>query len=184
MRQYDIIKVFCKALGLYFATQAFVNAKDITYYLVVTEFYDNESTRLYYFIGGQFIHLLFNIIAAWVLIKKADFVTGRIMTDTNDKLELNVKKTDLIELVIIGISGLLIIESTPELINKLVNYVYLNPYDRAEKNEFWTSDTKANILYSVFKLAVGLVTIANSRLISRRLTKIGDKDELIENENK
>ena len=184
MRQYDLIKIFCKAFGLYFAIQAIITIKDTFYYGVATEFFANEDTHLYFFLGGQLLNFLFNAIAAWVLIKKSDLVTSKIIKDNNDKLELNMKQSDLIELVIIGISGLLIINSIPEILNKVVNYIYINPYDRIERNEFWTSKNKADIFYSIFKLVVGLLTILNGRQISRRLTKIGDKDDLIENENK
>jgi hypothetical protein len=180
MKHNDLIKIFCKAFGLYFAIQAIVNIKDAILTGVGIPIFGEGNSSMYFFLSIQIFNVAFNSIAAWLLITKADLITSKIIRDTEDKTNFTTTKTDLIELVVIAISGLVIIDSMPEILNKLTHYIYFNPNDRIEKNEFWTSNNKANLMYSIFKLAVGLVTIANGRLISRWLTKIGDKSDKIE----
>jgi hypothetical protein len=184
MRQYDLIKTTCKIFGLYFAVQASVNIKDIFVYGAGAHLYGAEDTSWYYFYGEQFFNLIFNGIAAWLLLSKSQFITSKIIQNTEDKIDLNISKIDLIELAVIIIAGLLIINSIPEILNKLIHYIYFNPYDKIEKDRFWTSDSKADIFYSISKLAVGLLTITRGRQISKLLTKLGEESDLAENENK
>lgn len=169
-----MIKVFCKAFGLYFAVQAVVIIKDVTFYGIGNAL-DNYPLR-YFDLIGPILNFIFNGIAAWILIGKSDFVVSKIIKESEDNFDVKVNKSDLMELVIIGISLLIIIGSIPEILFKLTTYI---PLDRLEKNEFWTPRNQGDILYSIFKLIVGLLTITNSRLISSRLTKIGDRSDQI-----
>jgi hypothetical protein len=164
--------------------QVLINLKDTVLFGVMNGLYDNKASDLYYFLGGQFFNVLFNGIAAWILISKTDLVTRKVGIDQSDKLNFNVTKVDLIELAIIGISLVMILDAIPDLFHKVVYYVYFNPYDNNEKELFWTSKTRADIFYFGFKFAIGLVAILNYRLITRQLIRIGDKDDHIENDTK
>ena len=88
------------------------------------------------------------------------------------------------ELAIITISGITIIDSLPEILKNTISYIYFNPYSRMEKSEYWTNKNTSDLIYSILKLAVGLLAIINARLVSRRLIKIGEKSDQISNEIK
>jgi hypothetical protein len=183
MKQTDLINIFCKTFGLYFIIQAVVNIKDIFFYETVFQFYEDDNSTLYFMVGQCAFNFIFNLLAAWILICKSKWITSKIIKNPNETIEFTIQKTDLIELILIAISGLLIIHSFPEILNKMTNYIYLNPYDRIEKDAFWTSKQKADIAYSIFKFATGILILTNTRQLAKRLTKIGDKDDNIEQKN-
>ena len=147
MNQRTLIGTFCKAFGLYFAIQVLLNIKDTLFFGVMNNLYDSRPADFYYFIGAQFFNVLFNGVAAWTLIAKSDFLSSKLTRDTSDELKIDLKTKDAIELVIIGISGLIIIESIPEIFTKLANYIYFNPFDKVERNDFWTSEKISAIYY-------------------------------------
>ncbi len=174
MKNQELFEVFCKALGLYFAMQAFINIKDTIIYGMQLQ---NGDDWVYIFFVGQTLSFLFNGIASLILINKSAFIATKIFKESGNNLEIVINKIELIELVIITISGVLIINSIPNLLAHIINFIYFNPFDRMEKSEFWTNKNTSDLIYSTFKLTVGLLTITNARLISRRLTKIGDKSD-------
>jgi hypothetical protein len=122
---------------------------------------------------------VFNLAFGLILIFKADWVTNKITPKATEKLDINLDKADWIELTLIVISGLTILYAIPETLQKLVSYIYFNPYDKNEKQFYWTNTNKASIFYSIFKLAIGLLLISNARNVARRLTRIGDKDDKV-----
>ena len=177
MKNADIVNVFCKLFGLYFAIQVLVNVKDTILFGVINELYDNKAPDFYYFLGGQFSNMLFNSIAAWFLISKTDLVVRKLIVHSDKKLDFNVTKTDLIELAIIGVSLIIMMDAIPELLHKVVSYIYFNPYDKNEKELFWTNKTRGDIFYFSCKFVVGLITILNYRFIAKTLIRIGVEDD-------
>ncbi len=179
MKHKDLIKIACKVFGLYFIIQAIINIKDVIFYAISLQFTpkaDDSLSFFYTFFSVQVCNFLFNGLAAWILIGKSNFISNKLIKDSNDTSDLIVKKDNLIELIIIGISGYMTIYSLPEILNKIFNYFYNNPYNRM--------GNKQNISYSIFKLVVGLMVLINAKQISRRLIRIGNRNNNShENEN-
>jgi hypothetical protein len=181
MKYDDLIRIFCKTFGLYFVILAAINIKDVIFYGLSAQFVDSTfGSSFYLFAGGQTYNFVFNVMAAWILITKTEFVSRRILKGGTGVFELNVNKSDLIELVIIAIGILLIVNAVPVIFSILANYI---PLSRLDKEEYWSNRNQQDIFYSIFKFLVGLVTVSNGRLIARRLTKIGDRSDQIENDN-
>lgn len=110
---------------------------------------------------------------------KAELISLKLAGKRNDQLVVPLGKPDFIELVVLAIGTLAVVGAIPELMHKVSQYLYFNTYGRAD-NQFW--DDKGNhaaVVYSMLKLAVGLVTVANARVLARRLSgrdeKPGDK---------
>jgi hypothetical protein len=181
MNQRELLRLICKSFGLYFILESALNAKQIIYYATGITFLGKNNISLYYYLGQNIFDLVVYGLGAWILINKSEFISNKLANASSDQLQLMTTKADLIEIVIIGIGVLFIINAIPEILNKLTHYLYFNEYGRANKNLFWDEkDRKTEIIYSTFKFAVGLLTITNGRLVARRLTKIGDKDEELE----
>ena len=177
MNNKDIIKTALKVFGLYFLILTIINIRDLIFLSsnLVRSYQDNQEN--YLIIGGQIYHATFNLIVGLLLIIKSDWLTEKLKLKTTGDLGLNLNKADWIELTIIVISGLAIIYSIPEFLYKIVNYIYFNDYEKADRQLFWSGRNKADVFYSVFKFATGLIFLLNARYISKRLTRIGDKDE-------
>jgi hypothetical protein len=177
MDNIDIIKTSCKIFGLYFIILTVINLRDIILYATGTIFMPQDNYGSFIIVGGQIYQAIFNCIVGLILIVKSDWVTDKLKPQKTGDLKLNLEKADWIELAIIVISSLTIIYSIPEFMYKIVNYVYFNDYEKADRHLFWTGKNKADVFYSVFKFIVGLFFLLNARNLSKRLTRIGDKDE-------
>lgn len=177
MNNKDIVSTSNKVFGLYFIIQTVGNFRDlfINLYTTLGGSY-SDYPRVDYYLSLSF-SAAFNLVFGLILIFKADWVTSRIVTKTSEKLDVNLDKTDWIELSLIVISALTILYSIPEIMQKIVSYIYFNPYDKNERQFYWTDTNKASIFYSIFKLAIGLLLISNARNVARRLKRIGDKED-------
>ncbi len=112
-----------------------------------------------------------NFVFGLVLIFRADWITNKIIPKASEKLDINLDKTDWIELTLIAICGLTILYSIPEAMQEFVSYIYFNPYDKNEKQFYWTNTNKASIFYSIFKLAIALLFISNARKCCNTIEK-------------
>ena len=157
MKHSDLIKVFCKTFGLYFSIQAFVNIKQIVFYGISTQLY---VANYLFIIGEQIFNLIFNGVLAWILITRTDQVTTRIIKSSDDKLDLNLKISNYIELILITLSTLAIMDSIPMIIDKVFNYIMVD------------------IVYPTIKLVIGLLTIVNYRIIAKRIIVIGGEEKI------
>lgn len=183
MNNIDIIKTALKIFGLYFLILTVTNLRDLIFVSsnLFTSYQHNQEN--YLIIGGQIYHTTFNLIFGLILIVKADSLTAKLKLQKTGDLGCNLNKADWIELAIIVISGLAILYSIPEFLYKIVNYVYFNDYEIADKQLFWSGRNRADVFYSVFKFFVGLFFLLNARAISKRLTRVGDKDEKLMGQN-
>jgi hypothetical protein len=136
-----------------------------------------DNYGIFMIVGGHIYQAIFNSLVGLMLIVKADWVTDKLKIQKTGDLKLNLEKADWIELVIVAVGSLTIIYSIPEFMHKIVNYVYFNDYEKADRHLFWTGKNKADVFYSLFKFAVGLFFLLNARNFSKRLTRIGDRDE-------
>ena len=178
MDQKALINVVTKSFGLYLILLAFLAAKQLLTYTGWAQFYGDHQADTYFYLGQIIFDLVFDLILAWLFISKSDFISSKLANKSNERVELNATKSDLIELVIIAVGTLTIVNAIPEILNKLTQYIYFNEYGRQDKDLYWKdSNRKTDIVFSGFKFAIGLVAITNGRLIAKRLTRIGDKDE-------
>lgn len=178
MNQKQLIEVVSKSFGLYFIIEVFLNIKQLVFYGFGFAAYGDDNFSLYFYLGQNISDTIIYSIGAWLFIVKSEFVSNKVANIKPDEIQLTVSKSDLIEIVIIAIGVLSIVSSIPEILNKLTAYLYFNEFGRADKNLYWNENSrKADILFSVFKLAIGFVTILNGRLIAKKITCIGDKDE-------
>jgi hypothetical protein len=180
MNNMDIIRTSSKVFGLYFIIQTIGNLRDLFFNLYTTLSGSYSDNRMVDFFVGLSYNAIFNLVFGTILIFKADWVADKINSKTSEKLNINLGKTDWIELTILVISGLTILYSIPEILHKLVSYIYFNDNDKNEKQFYWTNTNKAAIFYSIFKLAIGLLLISNARNIAKRLKRVGDKEDKIE----
>jgi hypothetical protein len=172
------IQVLCQAFGLYFLIVAAENLTDLILF-VITSSQGDHNTSNFPFFSGLWFKVLAYAIAGGLLIRKSSTISNKVVQGSTGKVDLAVNKTDLIEIIIIGISFMIIIHAIPSIFNKTINYMYFNPYERDEKSKFWDAQNKAEIVYAVFKLFVGVVAVMNARLISRKLNQIGNKSDHI-----
>jgi len=176
MNQKEIANIASKCFGLYFIVIGVVNLKQLVIMGLPSLYRDYEESTIFY-LGLVLLDACFYFLAAWVLIKKSDWVAGRLTKDGGD-VNINIPKADLIEIVIIGICISVIVYALPEILNKLSRYLYFNEFSKNERNQFWDGkNQRAEIIYSVFKLAISLMVITNARWISKRLGTIGTKDD-------
>lgn len=174
MKNKELFEVFCKALGLYFAMQAFINVKDTIIYAIQLQ--NGDQWINIFFIGQT---LIFNGIAAVFLIRKSALIANLFFKKSESNLEIVFNKVDLTELIIITIGGIVVINSIPSLLSQIINFIYFNPYSRMDKNEYWTNRNTFDLIYFTFRIIVGLLVIANARLISGRIIKLSDKSDKI-----
>lgn len=177
MNNIDIIRTSCKIFGLYFIILTVMNIREIILYTTGAFIMPDDNYGTFIMLGGQIYQGIFNSLVGLILIYKSDLMIGKLNLQRTGDLKLNLAKADWIELVIIVISGLTILYSIPEIMYKLTNYIYFNDFERNDRHLFWTSKNKAEVFYSIFKFVIGLFFILNARNFSRRLTRIGDKDE-------
>ncbi|MDW8332485.1 MAG: hypothetical protein RMK43_12605, partial [Cyclobacteriaceae bacterium] len=177
MNNVDIIRTSCKVFGLYFMVLTIVNLRDLLFYLTGVTFIPRNKDEIIILVGGQILQAVFNSMVAFILITKSDRITDRLITQKTGDLKLNLTKADWIELAIIIISTLTLIDSVTKFMTKMVNYVYFNDYEKAERQLFWTGQNKADVFYQVFKFITGLFFLLNARYFSKRLTQHGDKAE-------
>jgi hypothetical protein len=177
MNSTDITKTASKIFGLYFFVQSVSNLRDLFYYLTGTMVSSSENEGFFLILTGQIYVAVFNLAVGLILIFKADWVTAKLNPPNSGDIKVNLGKKDWIELALIVISGLTLLHSIPEILYKLVNYIYFNDFEEAERQYFWTNKNKADFIYSIFKFAIGLLLILNVRNFAVRLQKIGDKDE-------
>lgn len=177
MNNADIVKTALIVFGLYFLTLTIINLRDLIFLStsLVRSYQDNQEN--YLIIVGQVYHAIFNLIVGLALIVKSDWLTEKLRLKKSGALGLNLNKTDWIELTIIVISGLAVLYSIPEFLHKIVNYLYFNDHDNADKHLFWTGRNKADVFYSVFKFFIGLFFVLNAKAISKYLTRIRDNDQ-------
>jgi len=177
MNNIDLVKTSCKVFGLYFIILVIVNIREIILYTTGAFIMPNDTYGTFIILGGQIYQAIFNSLVGLILISKSDWVTDKLKLQKTGDLKLNLDKAGWIELVIIVISGLTILYSIPEIMYKLTNYIYFNDFEKNDRHLFWTGKNKADVFYSIFKFVVGLFFILNARNFSRRLTRIGDKDD-------
>lgn len=179
MHSNDIIKTSSKVFGLYFIIQTVMNLRDFLYLFVGTFSNDFGTEGNYMILASHIYMAVFNLVIGLILIFKAGWIAEKIQVQKAEKLSLNLEKTDWIELSLIIVSVLAILYSIPEIMYKMVNYIYFNRSDKIEDLYFRSKDNKAEILYSIFKFVAGLILLLNARNIARRLKKIGDKEDLM-----
>jgi hypothetical protein len=177
MNNLDIVRTSCKVFGLYFFIMTIMNIREIILYTTGSFIMPDDNYGTFIILGGQIYQAIFNSLVGLILISKSDWVTGKLKLEKTGDLKLNLDKSDWIELAIIVISGLTILYSIPEIMYKLTNYIYFNDFERNDRHLFWTGKNKADVFYSIFKFVIGLLFILNARNLSKRLTRIGDKDE-------
>jgi hypothetical protein len=175
MKSIDIIKTVSKVFGLYLIVQTVINFRDIIYYVIFATTGENEQYVM--LLGASAYKLLFNLIVAVLLVFKSDWTAIKLRPDDTEPLKINLLKSDWIELAIIVISGLTIIYSVPEIMFKLVNFIYFNDFDENERQLFWTNKNKADIFYSIFKFIIALFCLLNSRNFSKRLIRLADRED-------
>jgi hypothetical protein len=175
MNDIDILKTSCKVFGLYFLIQTIMNIRELVLYPIVYALDGTEN--IFAFLGASIYQCVFNLLIGLVLIFKADTITQKLNPGKTGELKLNFEKADWIELSLIIISGLALLNALPEILHKLVYYLYFNDYERHERAQFWTSENKADLFYSIFKFGVALILLLNARNFSLRLKKVGDKDD-------
>jgi hypothetical protein len=165
----QLIEIVSKSFGLYFIVQLFLDGKQIISYLILISVGENTG---FGFVGIYLWSFFAYAVAAWFMIVKSGRVANLLYKKDDEALLFKISNTDLIAAVIVAIGLLTIVNAVPEILNKVSHYVYFNEFDREEKGRFWTlNNRKADILYSVFKLAVGLVTLTNAKILSKYLTK-------------
>ena len=178
MDQRQIIKVVSKSLGLLCLVYAFLSVKQLIIYGVSIDFNDNRYTQSLSYFGQLSIGFTFDIVVAVVLIYKADLISRILTRDSNERVNLGVSKFDLIQLVIVFIGGLAIVDAIPEILSRIAQYLYFNQYGRDEMGLFWTdSENKTEIVYSVVKLAIGLIFIANGGLVAKWVTRVDRRED-------
>lgn len=182
MNQKDILQLVSKSFGLYFILQAILYLHQIIGYIATTGFADADRSTYWTF--GQILWtVIIYALFSCILIIKSGFVANALSRGS-DNVKIAVSKSDLIEVVIIAIGIFMVANSIPEILNHVSQYLYFNEYEEENASLYWTRNgKKAEILFSIFNVAVGLVTMTNGRMIAKRLTRIGDRDDAIESQS-
>ena len=181
MKEKQLVAVVSKSLGLLCILYAFQDAKQIVIYAATVTFYGEHVKDTYFYIGQVTIGLALDFVAAWIFIYKADTISSKLTKTSNENLGVSLGKAEFIELVIVAIGVVAIVNAIPEILRKLVHYLYFNEYGRQDKDLYWKdSNRKVEIVISIVKLAIGLIVVTNGRLIAKRLTKISNRDDSAE----
>src|SRR5882724_10310516 len=176
MSQKTLFEILSKSLGLYLIVQAAISIKEIIFYAVGLRIYgsvDNPDT--YFYVGQNVFDLTCYLAGAFFLISKSELISNWLVKNRGDQITMTSSYEELIEIVVIAISLVMVLNSIPEIIGKITQYIYLNEYDDEDQNFFWEAKgKKADIISSFLKLAVGFIAITNANLITRRLKKTRD----------
>lgn len=173
MEEKQIIKIVCKSFGLWCLVYAFLDAKQLIFLGMSIEFGSDEFRQSLLYFGQLTISFAVDIAIAAVLIYRSDSIANVLIKDAQEKIHLGVGKGDMIQLVVIAIGGIAIVSAIPEILSNVAQYLYFNQYGRDEMGLHWTSsNNKTDLVYSIVKLAVGLIAISNGGLLARWIARI------------
>lgn len=174
-----VVFTACKIFGLYLLVLAAMNLRDIIYWILLatTESAFGDRNPLTALLPVYM--LLTNAGVGLLLTFKADIIVEKIVQSDGESLNINMRRTDLIELTIISIGILSILSAIPEILIRLVDYAYLNRHDYEEgsKSNYWDDANISNVLYSVFKLVAGIFLLLNARYLGRVFWRVGEKED-------
>jgi|GEM_PF-2855730 hypothetical protein len=179
MNNKEIISIASKTFGLYFIIKAVIGLKEgLVYGLTLNFLGSDDNADAWFYVAQNIFDTLFYLVGAWYMIAKADLIASKLTKRESETLNISLTKFDTIELIVIAVGLITIVSGLPEILGKVTQFIYFNNYEPEDNYLFWNEkNKKAEIFFAVFKVAIGLLTILNGRLIAIRLTKIGDKDE-------
>lgn len=183
MNNKEIVLIIIKTFGLYFLLEAIISLKEVIFYATALKVYNGDNVDAYFYLTQSTVDSLFYLFGALILFSKSDSLVNILKIKSTEQIQIGVNKSDLIEIVVIAVGLYVLISAIPELLNKLTQFLYFNEYeDKEDRYLFWNKKERmAALVYSLFKIAAGFLTVINGRLIAIRLTKIGVKDENIAN---
>jgi len=176
MNNRDLINIAIKIFGFYFAAQAIAIVRELILYgMMVTEAPDGNLDS--YVLLMPLFEMAFNIGAAWALVFKSDWLVEKMKFNDSGVLQINLDKAGWIELAIIVVSVIALMRAVPEILNSFTKYTFFNEYDRDDRSLYWTGTKVTDIVYAIFKFVTALFFMLNARNYSRRLLKVGDRDD-------
>jgi Ca2+/Na+ antiporter len=183
MDQKQIIATASKILGLYFLVLLILELKNGLMVLFANLRSSNMGGRefeyLYFNLIQYGTHFIVYALVVWFLIYKSDQIANKISASGADtKLGIAISSVELLKIVVASIGLIMVTHSIPDILNHLAGFIYFNEYDGNSKMSFWdVKDRKTYLLFGIFKLAVGLIVITNAGSLSKKLMRIGAREE-------
>ncbi|MEO1053859.1 MAG: hypothetical protein AAFX87_24695 [Bacteroidota bacterium] len=110
---------------------------------------------------------------ALVLITKSDWTAHNLYDEEegNAELKINIGKQAIIEVVFIVISGMVILDAVPSLVQTYFDYAY-----EERHGPFRETNSYSNYLIrDIVQIGLGLITIYNAKNLAQLIDKWGAK---------
>lgn len=142
-----------KLLGIYYVIQGImVLPQFVTLMGMATLKLPNFNPMFF----GLFVSLLFYVFIGIFLIVKTDKITGWVIKENGDTVDIHMATILSVALIVIG--GLMIVNEVPVLIVQLINKLSPSPVNNIQQG-YW--------LASVVKIGIGYLLVAyNNRIVA------------------
>lgn len=182
MTQRQLLDTTLKILSLYFLVEAIGAIRDIVLYLGMGGIQNtDDGFGIWLMFGGMFINLITNILFFWIFAFKSENVLEFLKIGNKSIVEekylLGLKKVDWLEIGIVVVGIIAITFALPEILYKVADSIY---FKRKPSAFYEDSDSRPEILYSFFKIVIGLIVVVYSRQISKAIIKRGKKKDLLD----
>jgi len=177
MNKHQVIDITAKILGIYMAVEAVLSFKNFFWAISIGGSGDTQN------ITGILISSLFSFtlfaIVAYYLIRKSDKIADKVLVSEEDqnKIELNISQSFMLDLAIIIIGGVLLAFALPQLAYSL--YRLLLYFLKSNSAYFsWGNDTIV-----ILQAIIGFYAITNYPKIRKWIVRYQDKNDVIIDED-
>lgn len=182
MTQRQLTDTALKILSLYFLVRAIGVIRDIVLYLGMGGIQNaDDGFGIWLMFGGMSINLITNSLFFWIFAFKSNNVLVFLKIGNKNKIEekelLGLTKVDWLEIGIVVVGIIAVTFALPEILYKVADSIY---FKRKPSAFYEDLDSRSEILYSLFKLLIGLIVMMYSRQISKAIMKRGEKDDLLD----
>lgn len=142
--------------------------------VIVNNLFEDDQMDRWYIYSGISVTVLMELTFAYIATFKTELITNKISTKANGAVELQISKTDLLELALAIISVLAIMYSIPNILAHVIDDIYFHNH---EDNLFWNRPTKHSLIQSMVILVIGIFLLLNSPNFAKLIVNLGIQDD-------
>ena len=177
MTKSELLNTAIKIFGLYYFVRFVQHFMELVFMAVGNNLFDNGQMESWYIYSGISITVIVELTIAYLATFKTELITNKISPNNNETAELEISKTDLLELALAVISVLGIVYSIPNILAHVIDNIYFHNH---EESVFWNRPTKNSLIQAAVTLAIGIFLLLNSRNFAKLIVKRGTRDDQLD----
>ena len=131
--------------------------------ILINSFSQDYNDQLWIMYGASIFNIILYLLISWILIFRTERILRIIRVNTdNQQLNLNIGKTDVLEIATIIIAIMAIIFAIPSVLHDLIYFIDLQ---------------NVNSFSMIVQLIVGVILLLKARMISAWVIKRGIANE-------